>query len=310
MAGTGPYRSTYVSEPAGAEERHHSPAKREALRTEKIGRQAAAPSINKQRMQNKPAPKIGGSSLDDFKAGAMSARFMESSGNMRSLPTQVPDMSTMVNVNHLRATRQPAIWSDYYSGVRTYNVKNHTGNYNEEKFDMAYLDGNGTKMYKRAYETTNMAYDRVATKTYQDKLDKARMYARQPERKDDFRSVHRPRVNYINYADEKLGRPDHTLTTDKKGCFWVGTGAVDMFTTTNNVAYGKKAQHEYQKRNPNFDGKSRMLHGILPNHCPPKDVLDDYHSRWTKSEGTKRHEKALLSEYKGRFCTLGNSTKW
>lgn len=42
------------------------------------------------------------------------------------------------------------------------------------------------------------------------------MYARQPERKDDFRSVHRPRVNYINYADEKLGRPDHTLTTDKK----------------------------------------------------------------------------------------------
>lgn len=50
---------------------------------------------------------------------------------------------------------------------------------------------------------------------------------------------------------------------DWQGCFWVGTGAVDMFTTTNNVAYGKKAQHEYQKRNPNFDGKVRIEHGIF-----------------------------------------------
>jgi len=294
------YRGTYWNKPQGMEESSHSPAKREALRTQKLTKQYNAPEVYNYRAKSKPDA-LNKSTLDGFKTGSMNSRFHETGGGVRSLPTQVPDLASTVNVNHLRATRDEAIWRDVYTGVRTYNAKNLTGNANEEQFDLAYLHGNGTQMFKRMYETTSMAANKQATAVHQQKVDRANMYAKQPDPNSDYRSIHRRSVNYINYADPVVGTRDHTLSTPKKGCFWVGSGDVDRFQTTNMTAYDLKKKHEFQTRCTSVDTKSRMLNSILPNHQPPPDVLDAYTKKWNQNEATKQHEKNMITEYKGEF---------
>lgn len=186
------YRATYLNEPQGSDERRYTPSKRENLRTEKISKAVGGgTTIQNMRKASQQNGSKMTSSLDSWRAGSMNARFLETSGSVRSLPTQIPDNSVMVNVNHLRAARQPAIWENYYNGVRTYSVKNLTGNFNEERFDLAHLDGNGTLMARRNYETTNAQNNKEATPHYQ-KKNGADENVRETARQKKGLPYHRP----------------------------------------------------------------------------------------------------------------------
>jgi hypothetical protein len=61
-----------------------------------------------------------------------------------------------------------------------------------------------------------MKRDKQATPIYQQKLGRKNMYAKQPEMRQDPRSAFAPHGNYINYADGRDGREDHSLTSPRK----------------------------------------------------------------------------------------------
>lgn len=284
------FRGTYWNQPQLPETSLHSPSKAETLRKQKLTRQDNADQYRTDKASSKPDQPMY-SSLDRFPEPHLGVKLHESSGSVRSLPTQLCDKPVTVNVNHLRATSQEAIWKGYITGNRTYNPKANLGNWVEERFDLSYLHGNSSQMFKRAYESTASASAKEATGAYQQKMVQANMTAKQPDPTKEHRSINRHRPNYINYAGA-----DPTPSTKKQGSYWVGTAASDTYETTNKAAYGERKKQEYQYRCPSSDPKSRMLCGMKPNHQPEPDALDKYRSQWTIHEGVKRSEKTWKSE--------------
>mmetsp|Transcript_20287 Transcript_20287/g.24243 ORF Transcript_20287/g.24243 Transcript_20287/m.24243 type:complete len:338 (-) Transcript_20287:484-1497(-) len=290
------FRGTYWNKPQPPEEGLHSPSKSETLRGQKLNQQSNADNVRGFKATSSPGHKLN-SSLDRFPQDQLTKKMHESSGSARSLPTQLADKPTTVNVNHLRAQREETIWKGYINGARTFDPKTNVDNFIEERFDVSYLDGNSTHLFKRAYESVASASAKEATQPYQQRVTQSTMFAKQADPNKDHRSIHRHRPNYVNYAHER----DFTPASTKKGAFWVGTAPTDMYETSNMAAYGLGKKHEFQYRSPSTDTKSRMLCGIKTDHRPEKDTLDAYREKWTHHNGVKRSEKSWGSEYTGKF---------
>lgn len=268
------YRGTYWNPPPGKTTEPGSPVSNERLRNQLIQKDRVNQSASFKGRVGKPK------GVNKFADDPLNRSMSETGGTLRSLPTQIADKPTTVNINHLRG------------GQRSYPAKTNIDNFVEERFDVNYLSGK-TAFEKKSYESTYMANMREAQKVYLDSQKKT-MVAKLPKLDFDFRSSKWPREGILNYART----PNNAM--ELEGRYWVGTAPAHMYKSMNATSYGESMKPEFQTRSPGSDPRSRMLLKMLPDHKPEPERLAAYNALWHNPDA-RRHEKTWKSEHVGEY---------
>eukprot|EP00218_Dolichomastix_sp_CCMP3274_P014399 CAMPEP_0170143714 /NCGR_PEP_ID=MMETSP0033_2-20121228/12656_1 /TAXON_ID=195969 /ORGANISM="Dolichomastix tenuilepis, Strain CCMP3274" /LENGTH=315 /DNA_ID=CAMNT_0010380181 /DNA_START=54 /DNA_END=1001 /DNA_ORIENTATION=- len=272
------YRGTYWNPPQQTSTKSLSPVGKERLRREQ--------DKTEKHSFAKSSLATGGrhtSNFPRFRTDPLMRSLSDSSGVTRSLPTQIADKPTTVNINHLRG------------GKRSYNPRSNIDNWVEERFDVNYMPAKANQ--KKTYQSIATTTLAEATKAYRDVQTKSSTVSKPPEPGLDYRSIHRTRSNIINY-----GRRPNEL--ESMGCYWVGTSPASMYKTISQTTYSSApTTPEFQIRNMSTDARSRMLCSMVPGHMPDKETMDSYNKVWHGPEA-KRFEQNWKSEYSGKFSSF------
>mmetsp|Transcript_15164 Transcript_15164/g.51888 ORF Transcript_15164/g.51888 Transcript_15164/m.51888 type:complete len:240 (+) Transcript_15164:72-791(+) len=181
------YRGTYWSPPELPIQTTLSPTGKESLRQQRIKKASYTTSTSVLRAGSAgSAPELR--SLRRINQDPLTRSLSESSGTIRSLPTQIADKPTTVNINHLRG------------GVRSFAPRTNIDNWVEERFDVNYPGSStGPRFAKRVYQSTATVTLGEATSKWRERKAREQMVARVPKDSHDYRSIRGRRTNYINY---------------------------------------------------------------------------------------------------------------
>ncbi|XRB03835.1 hypothetical protein NFJ02_18g31900 [Pycnococcus provasolii] len=246
-------------------------------------------------------------SLDALPTGAFKhslGPLSETSGTVRSLPTQLSDRPTSININHLRSERLELIWKDYYAGSRTFRPGSNVDNWVEERHDAAYHSGTVSERQPTTYESVASKTLKEASRLYTKKKNSSPVVAKVRGVRDDYRShtyqlLNERRPNYINYSNERadVSAKDPNMS----GCYWVGTAPTHMFKSVGSSVYGEKDRLEFQKRSRASDTKSRVLCGIREEHRPALPELNAYRSKWFSKDSRAETAPALATPWRTEY---------
>lgn len=234
----------------------------------------------------------------------------ETSGTVRSLPTNLSDKPTAVNINHLRSQRTELIWKDFFNGSRTFKPGSNLDNWIEERHDGAYTSNSIPERQPDTYQsvatkTLKAAQELYSTRTNPSANKKGPAVVRINSAEDDYRNYGYQRLNkrrpdYLNYASK---RNDVAATdSNMSGCYWVGTAPTNDFKSIGRSVYSDHSKLEFQKRSKASDTKSRVLCGVKEGHKPAPKELETYRAKWFMKEGgTPWSDRSWRTEYGSVF---------
>mmetsp|Transcript_37749 Transcript_37749/g.84142 ORF Transcript_37749/g.84142 Transcript_37749/m.84142 type:complete len:348 (-) Transcript_37749:1231-2274(-) len=286
-----------------------SPTKKEALRSQLLGKQYGVASRSTERLtmymdktQHAPAGSPFGRRTGRFNTADLGKdprvqEWLSPTGEKQHLDTQVPDRGPFNNVNMIRWQRTQEYTNPLpQDGGRTYSPTVCLDNWVEERTMDKYGSGFHVKElgFQKLYESEYNSNYSPPTQEYYGKVLHTHILAQYPDPDVNVKpkDADGATLYYSHRGFGEEAKRDHTAEP-KRGASWVGTAPIKPWESVSSTVR-RQAPLEFQARSSATDPRSKILSGM---HLP-LDMTNPMHQSTMRSLGqSQRHTANWKTSY-------------